>query len=97
MIKVDPPAIRALGETIEREVGPALDACTDLLASARAITHSNFTSVVPHLAVAYVGAVEFVEEELRSKREHLTEIRSRLSSTADNWEATETASTIATR
>ncbi|MEU0549143.1 hypothetical protein [Micromonospora sp. NPDC005979] len=97
MIEVDPPAIRALGETIEREVGPPLDACAELLESARAIEHSNFTSVVPQLAVAYVGAVEFVEEQLRAKREHLAEVRSRLGRTADNWEAAETASTIAPR
>ncbi|MEU7929392.1 hypothetical protein [Micromonospora sp. NPDC049801] len=97
MIEVDPPAIRALGDTIERQVGPPLDACAELLESARAIEHSNFTSVVPQLAVAYVGAIEFVEEQLRTKREHLAEVRSRLGRTADNWEAAETASTIAPR
>ncbi|MEU3453148.1 hypothetical protein ABZ671_06045 [Micromonospora sp. NPDC006766] len=97
MIEVDVVAIRALGEAIEKQVGSGLEEASRLLEETRAIEHSNFTTVVPQLALAYVGAVEFLEEELRTKRAHLTEIRSRLNSNADNWEATEQASTIAIR
>lgn len=97
MIEVDPPAIRTLGTTIQSELTPVFDACTELLASAREITHSNFTSVTPHLAVAYLGAVEFAEEQLRGKRDHLTVMRSRLARTADNWEAADSHSTITCR
>ncbi|MBY8874451.1 hypothetical protein K7640_21725 [Micromonospora sp. PLK6-60] len=97
MIHADPKAIRRLGETIESQVGPSLDGAAERLTATRGIEHSNFTAVVPVLAVAYVGAVEFVEEQLRSKREHLGEIRSRLGRTADNWAAADEASTIKTR
>ncbi|MFX0591776.1 hypothetical protein [Melissospora conviva] len=97
MINVDPPAIRALGTSIQGELTPVLASCVELLASARQITHSNFTSVTPHLAVAYLGAVEFAEEQLRSKREHLDEMRSRLARNAENWEAADACSTISFR
>ncbi|MEU8260126.1 hypothetical protein AB0C02_05835 [Micromonospora sp. NPDC048999] len=97
MIEVDVVAIRALGEAIEEQAGPGLEGASKLLEGTREIEHSNFTTVVPSLAVAYVGAVEFLEEELRTKRAHLTEIRSRLNRTAENWEAAEQASTITAR
>ncbi len=97
MIEVDVVAIRALGEAIEEQAGPGLEEASNRLKDARDIEHSNFTTVVPQLAIAYVAAVEFLEEELRTKRAHLAEIRSRLNTTADNWEATEHASTIAIR
>ena len=97
MIEVDVGAIRALGTALEQQTAPGLEAASERLKATRAIEHSNFTTVVPQLAVAYVGAVEFLEEELRTKRAHLTEIQSRLNTTADNWEATEDASTIVTR
>lgn len=94
MIYVDTVAISALGTSIEREVGPDLDRASGQLKETRAIEHSNFTTVVPSLAVVYVAAVEFVEEELKSKRSHLGEIKSRLEQTAKNWDAAEESSTI---
>ncbi|MEU2610413.1 hypothetical protein ABZ570_02295 [Micromonospora sp. NPDC007271] len=94
MIEVDVAAIRDLAEAVERQTAPGLEAASARLTETRGIEHSNFTVVVPSLAVAYVAAVEFLEEELRTKREHLTEMRSRLNRTADNWEAADKASTI---
>ncbi|MFJ8581696.1 hypothetical protein [Micromonospora sp. NPDC093277] len=97
MIEVDVGAIRALAKDIEQQTAPGLEAASERLNNTRAIEHSNFTTVVPALAVVYVAAVEFMEEELRTKRTHLIEIESRLNTNADNWEATEDASTIVTR
>ncbi|MFD2767345.1 hypothetical protein [Micromonospora eburnea] len=94
MIDVDVRAIRSMAEAVVRQTAPGLEAASARLQETRAIEHSNFTSVVPQLAVAYVGAVEFMEEELRTKLTHLTEIQSRLNRTADNWEAADQSSTI---
>lgn len=91
---VDTKAIHALGEIIEREVGAELDIAAAKLGETRGIEHANFTTVVPSLAVAYVGAVEFMEEQIKSKREHLGEIRTRLKQTADNWDAADQKSII---
>ncbi len=97
MAEVDTDAIRLLGDNIERVAGSGLERALGMLAETRGIEHSNFTSVVPALAVAYVAAVEYTEEDLKSKREHATEMQKRLATTAGNWDAAEAKSTIQQR
>jgi hypothetical protein len=93
MVDVDWQAIRALGGTIEQKVGADLDAAAEKFAETRVIEHSNFTAVAPWLATAYVGAVEFTEEQLKTDRDHLGEMRTTLEKTAANWEAVEERNT----
>jgi hypothetical protein len=85
MVNIDIQAIRNLAENIPTVVGPDFTAASATLTSARGIEHSNFTSVTPGLAVAYVAAVEFVEEQLKSKNEHLGDIRAKLNFIASAW------------
>jgi hypothetical protein len=93
----DPDAIRALGENIVRTAGASVRACLDQLPLLKAIEHSNFTSTTLQLALTYVAAVEFLEEQVKGAEEHLTEMRGRLNEVAANWEKADQASDMRPR
>lgn len=82
----DPDAIRALGQNIERTAGAGVDGCLEQVPVLKAIEHSNFTSTTWQLALTYVAAVEFLEEQLKGAKEHLAEMRERLNTVAASWE-----------
>jgi hypothetical protein len=92
--KADPPAIRALGAAIQKAVGADLSQALQLVPTLKQIEYTNFTSTTIPLAIAYVAAVEFVEEQLKTEVEHAGEIARRLNQVADNWEQAEQKSTI---
>jgi hypothetical protein len=96
-VQADPGAIRATGQILEHDTAPYLEQAQQKLQQTRAIEHSNFTSVTPLLATMYVAAVEFVEEELKSKLAHLSEIHRRMDKTAAQWEQADQKSTITVR
>jgi len=83
---VDPGAVRGLSTSVESGVGAALDNAKSRVTQLKAIEHSNFTASTWSFALTYVGAVEFVEEQLKTAREHITEMSSRLTTVAANWE-----------
>jgi len=91
---ISPEELRELSKKLDAAASPHLDKAWGLLQGARRITHSNFTAVVYTLALAYAEGVEWVEEDLKSKRTHLTKICAQLDQTARLWAETEQANTI---
>lgn len=96
-VRVQTDSVRGLGADLVTRVGPILERSSHSLGDARAVVHSNFTAVVPSLAIAYAAAVEYMDPELRGKRAHLDDLRVKLVAVADNWEAADQASTVQLR
>ena len=92
-VQVDTVAVRRLGADLAHDIQPLLTKASHQLDDTRGILHTNFTSVTVALAVAYAGAVEYVDPELKSKHDHLTELAGTLDRVATNWEETERRST----
>ena len=93
MIHVNPDALGALAKDLHDQVIPALDDSASILPQLGTVTHANFTSVTLQLATAYLLALEFTEEELRSKRDQLDTIRGKLEISAERWRECEQKST----
>jgi hypothetical protein len=92
-VQVDTVAVRKLGSDLAHDVQPLLAKASRQLTDTRGILHTNFTSVTVPLAIAYAGAVEYFDPELRSKHDHLAGLEGTLDRVATNWEETERRST----
>lgn len=92
---VDVKAIRALKDGLIKTVGPDIDHIQQLPEKFGEIEISNWTQVTPALAAAYWVAVEFINKEIPSKKEHLEQIIGvRLEQCAANWEKCESDNTM---
>lgn len=96
-VRVRTETVRGLGADLVAKVGPILERASGHMEGTREPLHSNFTGVLPSLAIVYVAAVEYMDPELRGKRAHLDDMRVKLGAVADNWEAADRASTIQLR
>jgi hypothetical protein len=94
---VDAAAIQALGDRITQVVGSDLTDALGKVTTLKRIEDSNFTATTRTLAVTYVVAVEFVEEQLKTAREHAVQIGDRLHQVARNWLDADEKSTIKPR
>ncbi len=93
-VKVSPERLLEFSKQLDAAVGPHLDQAWSLLQGVRRLEHDLYTAVTYPLANAYVEGVEWVEEDLKSKRTSLSAIRDTLDATARSWAQTEQANTV---
>ncbi|MCO6009716.1 hypothetical protein NE236_32570 [Actinoallomurus purpureus] len=89
-----PERLCRLGRDLERNAGPYFEHASGDIPAVRGTEQGLFTSTCYEFAVAYVEAVEFMAEELRTKRRHLAKINQRLCLSGAAWATAEDKSTI---
>jgi hypothetical protein len=97
MNRITPSDLRQEAKKFESAVGSALADAAALLESseAQSVEYANFTAVHPALASVYAEALHFFSRDIASKRETALEYRTRLETTADNWQEAEDSSNVA--
>ncbi|GAB3967337.1 hypothetical protein GCM10029978_034430 [Actinoallomurus acanthiterrae] len=89
-----PERLCRLGRDLERNTDSYFEHATAAIPVVRGTEQGLFTSTCYEFAVAYVEAVEFMAEELRTKRSYLAQIHERLCLSGTAWAAAEDKSTI---
>jgi len=97
MTSVVPEDLMDLAKRMEGQIDPHFDTAKAALEDGRGLTAGMFTSVTFTLASAYAIACEFVDTDLRKKRQDLFDNTSKLRSVAQAWTEAEQANTIRPR
>jgi hypothetical protein len=93
--RVDPAQLRERARTFDTEIAPAIDrALAHLDGAPRAVAFPNFSTIGFALATAYVEAVNYNLADLNTKSGSAYDFRSRLETTATDWETTEETNTV---
>ncbi|WP_433173934.1 hypothetical protein [Actinoallomurus sp. CA-150999] len=93
-VAAGPERLCRLGRDLEFNAGPYFEHASSDIPVVRSTEQGLFTSTCYEFAVAYMEAVEFMEEELKTKRSHLAQIHQRLCLSGAAWAAAEDKSTI---
>lgn len=93
-VAAKPGRLCRLGQELEDQTRPHLDKALGDLQQTRGIGHGLFTMTHYAFAAAYVAAVEYVEEDLQSKRKDLAEIHQKLCTSGAVWAMAEDKSTL---
>lgn len=95
-IAATPERLCRLGQELESQVGPHFDKAVGNVQEVRGIGHALFTQTAYSFAAMYVEAVEFMEEDLKTKRKDLGQIHERLCKSGNVWAMAEDKSTLKT-
>jgi hypothetical protein len=93
-VVADPKRLCKLGKDLESQVDPHLTKAAGQIQGLRGVGHGLFTSTAYSYAVAFTEAVEFMEEDLKTKRRNLQQIQQRLCTNGAVWATAEDKSRI---